>query len=386
MIYLDNAATSWPKPRSVKDAMEAAWTHFGGNPGRGGHKMAMQTSDQIYNVRTAVAEFFHAPDVENVVFTSNCTAALNMAIKGHLKEDGHVIISDMEHNAVARPIYALAKQGNIRYSIAKVVPGDFQETLRNFERSITADTKAIVCSHVSNVFGVVLPVEAIGQLARRHQLIFIVDAAQSAGIFPIDMQRMHITSLCLPGHKGLYGPMGTGVLVTQNGEQMQTLMEGGTGSLSNELEQPRLMPDRLESGTINTSGIIGLGAGIQLVKKHGLTSIYTHELHLIQYLYDALRHRNAIQLYTQRPEAPAFAPLLSFNIRGLPANQVADLLDRENIAVRAGLHCAPLAHRAMGTEQTGTVRIAPSLFTTRHEMDTLIAVLNKLLKNQIIRK
>lgn len=368
MIYLDNGATTYPKPTSVRQAMGEALTRFGANSGRSGYPMSMETAEQIYKCREKLATLFSAPSAENVAFTMNCTEGLNMAMKGLLHYGDHVIISNLEHNAVARPVETLAKRGYITYSIAKYDP-DPQVTTSNFEALITSRTKLIICMHASNVFGVIFPIDSIGKMAKRHGLHFIVDAAQSAGVVPINMKDCCIDLLCMPGHKGLYGPMGTGVVLVNTEEKMQTIIEGGTGSMSAVLTQPDFMPDLLESGTQNTPGIIGLSYGVDFVRSMGYDKIQRHEYQMIGKAYDLLKANEKVTFYCEKPAVGTLLPLLSFNYKDYPSEKTAALLSEKGIAVRAGYHCAYTAHKAFGTEQTGTVRIAPSVFTKEKEIE-----------------
>ena len=371
MIYLDNAATTWPKPPVVTMTVEHAMQAYGANPGRSGYQMSMETAEEVYRCRQTAAELFHANGgAECVAFTLNCTHAINFVLKGALRPGDHVVVSSLEHNAMMRPLHAMAEQG-ITYSTAVVVPGNDRQTIRNFAAEITPRTKMIACLHASNVFGVRLPIREIGRLAKQRHLLFLVDAAQSAGIVPIDMQACCIDFLCMPGHKGLYGPMGTGMLISDKGSELRTILEGGTGSSSEDLAQPVYMPDRFESGTINAVGIIGLRAGMEFVKGMGIPHLFHQELSLTAQAYDSLRRIPSVKLYTRRPSPEHDVPVLSFNIDGMDSARVASLLDEKGIAVRAGLHCAPLAHQSFGTIHEGTVRICPSCFTTRSDICAL---------------
>lgn len=367
MIYLDNCATTYPKPYEVRRAMSEALLRFGANSGRSGFAMSMATAEKIYDCREQLADMFGAQSGANVAFTMNCTQSLNMAIKGLLHYGDHVVISNLEHNAVARPIETLAKRGFITYSVAKYNE-DPAVTLSNFEALINQRTKMIVCMHASNVFGVVFPIHEIGQTARRRGLHFIVDAAQSAGVLPINMEADCIDILCMPGHKGLYGPMGTGIIIVNTEEKLETIIEGGTGSLSQLLLQPDFMPDALESGTLNTPGIIGLSAGVSFVRTLGYEKIQKHEYALISKAYDLLSRNKNVLLYCPKPNGSKILPLLSFNYKNYTSEKTAVLLSEKGIAVRAGYHCAYTAHKAFGTEQTGTVRIAPSVFTKEQDI------------------
>lgn len=381
MIYLDNAATTFPKPETVTRAVTNALRVYGANPGRSGHEMTLKTSEEIYKCRKKAAEMFGATSAQDVAFTLNCTHALNMAIKGSVKPGCHVITSNLEHNSVIRPLYALKTDGVITMDIARVVPGDDDATLEAFRSLIRPNTSLIVCTHVSNVFGVVLPIGKIGRLAAAHGITFIVDAAQSAGTVPIDIKKMHIDYLCMPGHKGLYGPMGTGMLISTQGEMLSTLIEGGTGSVSQELAQPDFMPDRLESGTLNTAGIIGLSAGLDFVRQHGEENLLRGELAQTQLLYDGISGIKNVRLYLPRPFFSHFAPVLSFNIEGAASGDIGEALAKEGIASRAGLHCAPLAHNSFGTLRDGTVRLCPGAFTTRREIEKTVFQIIKTAKN-----
>lgn len=374
MIYLDNAATTYPKPDSVRNAMALALRRYGANPGRAGHDMSIAAAEEVYRCRTAAANFFHAPGPECVAFTLNCTHAANYVLKGVLKPGDHVVISCLEHNAVVRPLHTLAAAG-VEVTEAKVVPCDNDATVDAFRQAIRDNTRLIVCTHASNVWGIRLPVERIAALAHEYRIPIAVDCAQSAGVLPINLADSGIDYLCVAGHKGLYGPMGTGMLVTTRGSELATVIEGGTGTNSAQAEQPEAMPERLESGTQNMPGIAGLRAGIEFVRKRGTARIFQHEIELIRYLYRRLSGMKQIRLYTAEPDPRYFAPVLSFNVGDQPSEVVGRKLNERGIAVRAGLHCAPTAHRFCGTLEQGAVRVCPSVFTVRGEMDQLVRVL-----------
>lgn len=374
MIYWDNAATTWPKPAMVTAAVGQAMTRFGANPGRGGHTMGMEASREVYRCRETAADFFHLNNPAGVVFTLNCTMSLNLALKGILRTGGRVVVSDMEHNAVMRPLHALSPE-RPAYDVAHTVPGNDDATVEAFRRCITPFTKAIVCTHASNVFGTQMPVQKLGRLAREYGLLFVVDAAQSAGVLTLDMEEDGIDFLCVAGHKGLYGPMGTGMLLCSERFLLPSLIEGGTGSQSLLYDQPDELPDRLESGTPNTAGICGLRAGMEWVKAHGVEAIRRRELSYVQRLYDVAASMPGIRLYTPRPEEGKSVPVLSLNMEGRSSVEAAAELNRYGVAVRAGLHCAPSAHRKFGTLPGGTVRFAPSAFTTRQEVEQTCRIL-----------
>lgn len=382
MIYLDNAATTYPKPRTVPRAVYLSFRRYGANPGRAGHDLSFSTAEQVYRCRSMLAGMFGAAGPEQVAFTLNCTYALNMALKGLLRRGDHVVTSDLEHNAVMRPLEQLRRDGIITYSTAHVTVGNAAATLAAFERAIRPNTRLIVCTHVSNVFGVILPVEQIGALAHRRGLLFVMDCAQSAGVLPIRMPQVHADCLCMPGHKGLYGPMGTGVLLCGSDIALRTIIEGGTGSLSKNLEQPSLMPDRLESGTVNVPGIVGLRAGLEFVQSCGMETIRRHELAVAGQAYQGLASISGVRLYTPAPQEGVVAPVISFNVKGMGSEQTAARLNEAGIAVRAGLHCAPEAHRAFQTLETGTVRVSPAAFNTEHDASVLIKSVFQIAKSR----
>lgn len=378
MIYLDNAATTYPKPVSVQNAVSYALKNFGANPGRAGHSMSIAAAEEIYRCRTAAADFFNAPGPECVAFTLNCTHAMNYVLKGILKPGDHVVTSCLEHNAVMRPLQALSENG-VTFTYARVFPGDNDATVDSFRKSLRQNTRLIVCTHASNVWGIRLPVERIAALGHEYGIPIVIDCAQSAGLLPIDMADGGFDYLCIAGHKGLYAPMGTGMLITPNGSDLATIIEGGTGTSSAMLEQPTTMPDRIESGTQNMPGIAGLRAGIEFVKSRGTEAIYKHELSLLQFLHKKLSKIDGVKLYTQEPIAPYFAPVLSFNVKELPSEAIAQKLNVNGIAVRAGLHCAPVAHQSMGTLEQGAVRVCPSVFNNMNEMNSFVMTLMKII-------
>lgn len=378
MIYLDNAATTYPKPPQVINAVQTAMRQYGANPGRSGHALSLAAATEIYRCRVSAADFFHAPGPECVAFTLNCTHAANMVLKGLLKPGDHVVVSCLEHNAVMRPLKELEKTG-VTYTAAQVYPGDNDRTLQSFRESINAKTVLVACMHASNVWGVKLPVARIAALAREYGLQTMVDVAQTAGAVPIDMEDWGVDYICAAGHKGLYGPMGTGMLITARGEELKTILEGGTGTNSISFEQPSSMPDRFESGTPNMPGIAGLHAGIEYVKRVGMERMERHEMQLIQHLYDRLSRMKGIELYMPRPDSQYFVPLLSFNLEGKDSELVAEALDKRGIAVRAGLHCAPAAHQFCHTMERGAVRVCPSAFSKMTEIDALCTAILKIL-------
>lgn len=376
MIYLDNSATTYPKPQKVSNAVSQTM-RASANPGRSGHSMSLAAAKTIYDARTTAAEFFGIGSPENVIFMQNCTMALNTAIKGILKKGDHVVVSALEHNAVMRPLKALEEKG-ISVTKAEVSAEDDDKTVDSFRKSINANTKAIICTHASNVWGIRLPIERLCALAHTYGLIFIVDAAQSAGVLPLNIGEMGYDIVCTAGHKGLYGPMGTGMMLLSGSVLPEEIMQGGTGSNSISLTQPEELPDRYESGTANLPGIAGLKAGIDFVRTRGIDNIFSHELSLITALYKRLEKMSHVRLYTPMPEASHFAPVLSFNIEGLDSEDCAARLSKNGIAVRAGLHCSPSAHEALGTLETGAVRISPSVFTRHSDIERTAHIISKI--------
>ena len=374
MVYLDNAATTYPKPRSVYAVWSHAITAYGANPGRAGHALAQATSEAVFASRSSCGDFFDA-DPENTVFTLNCTHALNTAIKGLAHKGAHYVISDIEHNAVIRPVHALTKQG-VDYTLFETSP-DIEQTVWNAERSIRPETAALVCTAAGNVTGQLLPIKELAELCRRRNVCFICDTAQGAGVLPLSLKD-GINIICSAGHKGLYGPMGTGLMLTDGRFPLKPLMEGGTGSASESLEQPEFPPDRFESGTINTPGAIALGAGVDFVKARTTDRILSHERALCQSFCAALRKIPDVIVYSDIDEHPErYAPVVSFNINGIPSTDAAAALSRLGFYMRGGLHCAPLAHRKLGTLSSGTVRFSPSVFTTHEDVNRLVWALSR---------
>lgn len=376
MIYFDNGATSFPKPFSVINAVQMSFCDCCANPGRGGYKSAMKCAEMIYNARAAGAEIFNA-ETENVIFTSGCTYSLNAAIKGLCRKGSHFVISDLEHNAVVRPLEALKKTGICSYSIAKITH-DENNTVQNFANAFRKNTVAVICTLSSNVFGIMPPIEKIAREAHKHGILFILDAAQGAGYLPVDMRKINADIICCAGHKGLLGPMGTGLLILSDNLRLNTLTEGGTGSNSESLNQPLFSPDRFESGTPNVHGIAGLYEGIEFVKNAKCENILSHENKIIKYIFDEIKMCDSVILYTDFYDGAPKSPVLSFNIKSKRSEETAALLSEDGICVRAGLHCAPLAHKKFGTLPMGTVRITPSWFTSEKEAEFLVNCIKKI--------
>lgn len=371
MINFDNAATTFPKPLSVANALSDAVKNTGGNPSRGGHALALKASQAVYATRSNVADFFGA-QAENVVFTINCTHALNFAIKGIMRFGGHVIISSLEHNSVSRPVFALARQNRaVSFSVANVYEDD-EKTLAELERLIKPNTKAIVFTLASNVTGQITPYREVGRICKKHKICFIADGSQLCGAQKIYLDDDNIDILCTSGHKGLYGPSGTGVLVSNGRFSIAPIIEGGTGSDSQSLVQTKILPEALESGTVNTAGIIALSKGIDFVRKYSPERIFEEETELCRIFVNGLKNMQGYTVY--RSEKARYAPIVSFNYENTPPESVARYLAKNGICMRAGLHCAALAHNQLGTK-SGTVRFAPSVFNKKEEVLRTLRIL-----------
>ncbi len=385
MIYLDNAATTWPKPENVYRTMDQFLRTSGGNPGRGGHSMSVAATRMIDGVRLRAARLFNIQDKNRVIFTFNCTDSLNMGIKGLLKQGDHVITSSMEHNSVARP---LRKMEHLGVKVTRLLPGSPGGfvSAADIERAIVPETRLIVMIHASNVNGVVQPIEEYGRVARRHNVIFMADAAQTAGRYPIDVEAQNIDLLACSGHKGLLGPPGTGLLYIGERIELDTLREGGTGSQSELEEQPSDLPYRFESGTENTVGIAGLGAGLDFINSEGVDKIREHEESLTERLLDGLGGISGVTVYAAKDRAHQ-APIASFNIGNSDPGEIGAILDQAfDVKVRAGLHCAPAAHVTLGTFPHGAVRLSPGYFNTISEMDAVIQAVEKIARAGSLQK
>jgi cysteine desulfurase family protein len=373
-VYLDNAATSFPKPEAVYQALD----HFAraslANPGRAGHKMALAAERTLDEGRHLLNQLFHGKEPERWVFTLNGTDALNMAFKGALAEGDHVITTDLEHNSVSRPLRAMELAGRIRLTRLR---SDATGTIdpEDVRRAVTPQTRLVALTHASNVLGTVQPVAEVGHVCREHDLLFLVDAAQTAGVIPIDVQAMHIDLLAFPGHKSLLGPTGTGALYVGPRARLGPWREGGTGGDSSSETQPRDFPYYLEGGTPNVLGVAGLIAGIRYLQEQGLEKIHAHEVALAGRLRRRLEEMGTYQVFGHRGPARRVGTL-SFRSASLPATELAGILDQAfDVAVRPGLHCAPYAHRALGTFPDGTVRVSPGPFNTEADIDHLAAAL-----------
>lgn len=376
MIYLDNAATTYPKPKTVYQNVMKAMIEYGANPGRGSHAMAIEGARVIYETRELLAQLVNLDDPMKVIFTFNATDGLNQGIKGVLNFGDHVITTTMEHNSVLRPIKELEKYG-VENTIIQCSP-DGMVNVEDIKAAIKGNTKMVVTTHVSNLTGTIMPVEEIGQLCKEKEILYLVDASQSAGVLDIDMKKFNIDMLAAPGHKGLLGPQGTGVLLINCDAELKQLKEGGTGSESSNMLQPNFYPDKLESGTHNLPGIAGLNAGIKYILSNGTKSIYSHEKKLLDIFIKEMKKNDKIEIYG--PEDINFrCGVVPINIKGIDSSEVAFRLDTEyNIAVRPGLHCAPLAHKTIGTEKIGAVRFGVGPFNNTTDIMTAVKALNEI--------
>ncbi|AKG36879.1 aminotransferase class V-fold PLP-dependent enzyme [Paenibacillus durus] len=376
-VYLDHAATSWPKPPEVAQAMMDALQHAGANAGRGNYSLAMGTGRVLVRARMALAELFGVTNAQDIAFTHNTTMSLNMAIQGTLRPGDHVISTMTEHNSVRRPLEYLRRTKGIEVDYLKV-DSEGQLDLQELKKTFKSNTRMVICSHSSNLLGSILPIGEIGDIAKTHGAVFLVDAAQSAGSLDIDVGKMNIDLLAFPGHKGLLGPQGTGGLYISPELDLEPLMHGGTGSQSENSEQPNVRPDKYEAGTQNTVGIAGLLAGVQKVQSLGTENIHRHEWNLIQSLMEGMRDITGMRFLGPAEGAPRTG-LLSFVIEGEESAQIAHRLDREyGIAVRAGMHCTPLAHKAAGTLQSGAVRVSVGVDTTEQDVGMMLHAMREL--------
>ncbi len=367
MIYFDNAATTFPKPPSVIAQVVQCLTTYCGNAGRGSHPLAMACAEMIYACREELSDFLGLGAPERIIFCTNTTHALNLALRGVLMPHSHILISELDHNATRRPVCALARERDVHYDIFPVLGLSTQEILQEIKKRIRPETVALICTHASNVCSVSLPVTEIGALCHANGLHFILDAAQSAGHLPIDMKAMHVSALAAPAHKGLFGLQGAGVLALGAGTDLPPLLFGGSGLHSLSPDMPEDLPERLEAGTLPTPCIAGLLAGLRFLREYGMEQIAAHEHFLFLAARERLESIDGIHIY----EADHAGAVLLFSRAGYDASEMAASLSSRGICVRAGLHCAPLAHHALGTPADGAVRISFGPFNTIDELDAL---------------
>lgn len=371
MMYFDNAATTFPKPLAVVDEMRRCMMTYGGNPGRGAHSLSLAAARKVFDCRSELAELFGASDTDRVFFVPNTTYGINAVLKGLLRKGDHVIISDIEHNAVWRPVCKMAREGKIEYDVFKSFTGDIRQTPQRICASIAKlmrpNTRLVFCTHASNICSAMLPVSKIGDFCHRHGLLFAVDGAQAAGHEKIDVRSMNIDALCVPGHKGLYGPQGSAAVILGEGITLDTLVEGGNGIDSLEAEMSLQAPERYEAGTVATPCIAGLCEGIRTVRRIGIESIAENERRLCRRLREMLGNSEGVEMYAPEYEGS----IVLFNVRGVPSERAASILDGQGVCVRGGYHCAALAHRALGTPEGGAVRVSFGAYNKLAELDTL---------------
>lgn len=367
---MDNAATSFPKPECVYEAIDSFNRYLGSSPGRGTHSQTLQAGSIILETRESLARLFNIGNCINIAFTANVTESINIALKGYLQPGDHVITTSMEHNAVARPLFALSQKGVEWTRVVCDSQGGLDpEQIKN---AIKSNTRMICMSHASNLTGTIMPIAEVGIIARDHGIVFMVDSAQTAGVLEIDVVKQNIDLLAFTGHKGLLGPQGTGGLYVRPGLVIEPLIYGGTGSRSESLQQPDFMPDHLESGTPNTPGIAGLGAGVQYILSAGLDQIRRHELNLTTQLLQGLAKIDRVNIYGVSDPDQRTA-VVAFNLEGMDCGEVSMRLDREyGIITRSGLHCAPLAHQTLGTLEQGASRLSPGFFNNEAQIERVI--------------
>lgn len=380
VYYFDYSATSYPKPKRVVDKMVEVITEYGANPGRSGHRLALEAGRGIYETRERLANFIGAKNPMDIVITRNATASLNLAIKGLLKKGDHVITTTMEHNSVLRPIMKLKDNGIVEVTILEADEKGHID-LEDLKSSIKNNTKLVVTTHASNVTGTIFPIESISKIVHEKDVLYLVDAAQSAGYLAIDVEKMDIDLLAMTGHKSLLGPQGTGVLYIREGIILDSIEEGGTGSKSYEFTQPEIYPDKFESGTPNTPGIIALGEGLKYIEDIGLENIASHKWEMTKRFLQGIKDVEGIKVYG--PElSEKRAPVVPINIGEEDSSSISYILDDEfDIATRPGLHCAPLAHKSIGTFEQGVVRFSFGHGTTAEEIDYAIDVLKQIAEN-----
>lgn len=378
MIYLDNAATTFPKPKQVYDAVLDCMENYGANPGRAGHKLAMRAGREIYECRENIAKLLNVSNPMSIIFTHNATDSLNLAIKGVVKSGDHIITTSIEHNSVIRPIKALEQNG-VENTIVKcdkygqLNPKDIKEAIR-------PNTKLIVTTHASNVCGTIVDIESVGNIAKENNILYLVDASQTLGVYDVDVQKLNVDMIAAPGHKCLLGPQGTGILYIREGLDVNILKEGGTGSNSEDLFQPSMIPDKYESGTHNTPGLAGLNAGVRFVLETGIDKIREHEEDLCGYMLNRLTEVPNIKIYGPL-DSKKRAAVISINIGDIDSGEVTFILDdMYDIATRSGIHCSPLAHDTLGTLRQGTIRFSLGYFNTKEDIDKAIEALKQIEK------
>ncbi|MDQ0151114.1 aminotransferase class V-fold PLP-dependent enzyme [Eubacterium multiforme] len=376
-VYLDNASTTFPKPKVVADSIYNYLVNVGGNANRSNHSNALESNREIFTARERIAKFFNYDKIENVVFTNNITASLNTLIKGVLRKGDHVITSSVEHNSVIRPLIWCKENLNVEIDFVKASSDGFINP-KDIENFIKNNTKLVVITHASNVVGTIQPIKEVGEICKKHGIFFIVDTAQSAGTVPIDFKEINASALAFTGHKSLLGPQGIGGFIIDDdlNEICTPLLQGGTGSLSHEIHQPTFMPDKFESGTLNIPGIVGLSNGIEFINKVGIHNIKEKNSNLYKRLLNGLLNIKNYEVYGDTTGNNATTSL-SFNLKGVDTSELSFYLESYGISNRSGLHCAPMCHETIGTFPSGTVRLSISYFNTEEDIDYALSILKK---------
>ncbi len=377
MIYFDNAATTFPKPPMVVDEISRCIKKYCGNPGRSSHALSMRSAEKIYEARQLLGDMFGA-DVENVIFTYNTTYALNIAIKSFFKLSSHILISNIEHNSVLRPVYELSRKKLCTYDTFSAIGSD-DEILENIKNKITPNTSMLICTHVSNICSKRMPIKKIGDFCKSHGIFFIVDGAQSAGLYPINVKEMSIDALCIPGHKSLYGPQGIGAIILSNEQVGRSIIEGGTGINSLELDMPEISPERYEAGTPATPAIAGLCGALKWLNAVESAKIRHYEEDLYCYLKNKLKNNEKIEIYQLDD---SFGNTLIFNLLGMQSVFVSEELNKRGICTRSGYHCAPLAHKTLNVPSGGAVRVSFSVYNTKQEISTFYEAIDDILNEK----
>lgn len=378
ITYLDNAATTFPKPESVYDEVNRCICRYCGNPGRSSHSLSLASSRKIFECREELADFFGVSELERVAFTMNTTYALNTVIKGLLHRGDHVIVSDIEHNAVVRPVHKLAQEGIIEYDVFSSMINHPRQSptliCAKIASLLRPNTRMVICSHASNICSATLPIKEIGEFCRKRGILFVVDGAQSAGHYPIDVDNMNISALCVPSHKGLYGIQGAGAVILGREIIMETLVEGGNGVNSLEATMPDIAPERYEAGTLPTPAIAGLCEGVKAIRAIGINTVSEKEAELFKYARECLCNIKGASVY-----APSYiGSNLLFNMESLSSEATANALNGYGVCVRGGFHCAPLAHKTLNTEDSGAVRISFGIFNRTRDIDNLALALQRI--------
>ncbi|WP_368254973.1 aminotransferase class V-fold PLP-dependent enzyme, partial [Clostridium paraputrificum] len=377
-VYLDNASTSFPKPKVMADAMYDYIINVGGNSGRGNYSNSYESNKLILLTREKIADFFNYNKSENVIFTNNITSSLNILIKGILKQNDHVISTTLEHNSVLRPLFECSNLLNVNVDLVNSSKDGFINPI-DIKNKINKNTKLVIISHASNVVGSIQNIEEIGAICKENNIFFIIDTAQTAGMIKVDMQRCNANAIAFTGHKSLLGPQGIGGFIIDDSlnDECSSILSGGTGSLSHSLNQPNFLPDKFECGTLNSPGIVGLSNSIDFINKEGLETIYSKNFYLRSKLYEGMLNIDGIKLYGNT-DFSKYTTCISFNYKSFDPAEVSYFLECNGIKTRSGLHCAPLAHKSIESYPGGTIRFSLGYFNTEEEIDYTLSILNNI--------